>query len=120
MKFGEPSSPLSQRRRATTFHLPGPILPVLGVKWRVKLGPEAQPETAATRLAWGVGYFTDEDYLVPYLRVLEMPAKLHRGQSLIAPGGYMLNARLERHVRTAGRSARPDGRTRDSPDRHAD
>src|SRR5881397_3772965 len=37
-----------------------------GVKWKVKLGPEAQPETAATRLAWGVGYFADEDYLVPY------------------------------------------------------
>jgi hypothetical protein len=24
-----------------------------GMRWRVKLGPEAQPETAATRLLWG-------------------------------------------------------------------
>ena len=25
-----------------------------GVKWRVKLGPEARPETVASRLVWGV------------------------------------------------------------------
>src|SRR5262245_16237823 len=33
-----------------------------GIKWRVKLGEEARPETAATRLLWSVGYFADEDY----------------------------------------------------------
>jgi hypothetical protein len=27
MKFGDPSSPLSHRSRATTFHVPVPILP---------------------------------------------------------------------------------------------
>src|SRR5262249_13225737 len=32
-----------------------------GVRWRVKLGPEARPETAASRLLWAVGYFTNED-----------------------------------------------------------
>ena len=84
-----------------------------GVQWKVKLGPEAQPETAATRLAWGVGYFADEDYLVPYLRVLEMPAKLHRGQSLITPDGYMLNARLERHLE--GRKKLGNWLWRDNP-----
>lgn len=35
-----------------------------GRKWIVKFGPEARPETAATRLAWAVGYHTDWDYLV--------------------------------------------------------
>jgi hypothetical protein len=84
-----------------------------GVKWKVKLGPEAQPETAATRLAWGVGYFTDEDYLVPVLRVVEMPAKLHRGQSLIRPDGTMLNARLERHPE--GRKKLGNWEWRDNP-----
>src|SRR5690349_7646454 len=33
-----------------------------GVKWRVKLGAEAKPKTATTRLIWAVGYITDEDY----------------------------------------------------------
>ena len=33
-----------------------------GVKWKVKLGLEARPETVATRLVWAVGYFANEDY----------------------------------------------------------
>src|SRR5690242_4513694 len=65
-----------------------------GVRWKVKLGLEAQSETAATRIVWAVGYFTDEDYLIPRLRVLEMPERLHRGASLVDPDGWMLNARL--------------------------
>src|SRR5262245_53026793 len=30
-----------------------------GVKWKVKLGEEAKPETAATRFVWAAGYFAD-------------------------------------------------------------
>ena len=37
--------------------------------WRVKLGEEARPETAATRLLWALGYFADEAYLVPEMVV---------------------------------------------------
>src|SRR2546423_3073999 len=33
-----------------------------GAKWKVKLGPEAKSETAATRLLWAAGYFVDENY----------------------------------------------------------
>ena len=33
-----------------------------GVKWRVKLGPEAQAETVASRLVWSVGYNAEESY----------------------------------------------------------
>ena len=33
-----------------------------GVKWRVKLGEEAQAETAASRLVWAAGYNTEESY----------------------------------------------------------
>jgi len=68
-----------------------------GVKWKVKLGREAQPETSATRLLWAVGYLTDEDYYLPELRVQGMK-KLKRGQSLVAADGTIRGVRLERHV----------------------
>ncbi len=40
-----------------------------GREWVAKIGKEAQSETAATRLLWGTGYFTDVDYLVPSVRI---------------------------------------------------
>lgn len=40
-----------------------------GHEWSVKVGREAQPETAAVRLMYGVGFFTDVDYLVPSVRI---------------------------------------------------
>ena len=67
-----------------------------GVKWKVKLGIEARPETAASRLVWAVGYYADEDYFVRDLKVHEMPARLHRGQELVGPGGEVHNVRLKR------------------------
>lgn len=72
-----------------------------GVKWKVKLGPEARSETAASRLTWAVGYFTDDDYVLPDLRVGDMPARLHRGKDLVAPDGSMRNTRLERTLNDA-------------------
>lgn len=33
-------------------------------KWTVKFGPEAKPETAATRIVWAAGYHVDQDYFV--------------------------------------------------------
>jgi hypothetical protein len=70
-----------------------------GVKWKVKLGEEARPETVATRLVWAAGYFTDEDYFLPDIHVAAMPRRLHRGQKLVGPGGSMHNVRLKRHVK---------------------
>lgn len=69
-----------------------------GTKWKVKLGPEARPETVASRLLWAVGYFTNEDYFLPDLRVENMQP-LKRGQKLIAADGSMHNVRLKRHVK---------------------
>jgi len=69
-----------------------------GVKWKVKLGSEARPETAASRMVWAVGYSTNEDYFVPELKVEGMPAHLKRGQNLVEPGGVVRNARLKRYV----------------------
>jgi hypothetical protein len=56
-----------------------------GKTWVVKIGPEAQPETAAIRILWALGYKTEINYLLPTLTV---PGK-----------GVYQNARLE---------ARPD------------
>ena len=66
-----------------------------GVKWRIKLGQEPQAETAATRLLWAAGYFVDEDYYLPELKVQGLP-KLRRGQNFVAEGGIVHRARLER------------------------
>jgi hypothetical protein len=43
---------------------------VHGDKWTVKFGNEAQPETAATRIVWAVGYHADQDYFVPRARIV--------------------------------------------------
>jgi hypothetical protein len=67
-----------------------------GVKWKVKLGIEARPETVASRIVWAVGYHTNEDYFVPALQVQEMPGHLHRGQKLVDPDGSVHNVRLKR------------------------
>ena len=65
------------------------------VKWKVKMGAEARPETVASRLVWAVGYFANEDYFVQDLPVAEMP-KLHRGQKEVDPDGAVHDVRLKR------------------------
>jgi hypothetical protein len=67
-----------------------------GVKWKVKLGLEARPETVATRLVWAVGYYATEDYFLRDMQIAGMPAKLLRGQKLVEPGGTVHNVRLKR------------------------
>jgi len=62
-----------------------------GRTWIAKLGREAQPETAATRLLYGLGYKTEITYLVPTLTI---PGK-----------GTFKNVRLEArpdHVKRVG------------------
>jgi len=66
-----------------------------GVLWKVKLGDESRPETAATRFLWAAGYFTDEDYYLAKLTVQGLP-KLNRGQEFAIGGGVVRGARLER------------------------
>jgi hypothetical protein len=67
-----------------------------GIEWKVKLGLEARSETAAARLVWAAGYYTDEEYLLRDMQIGGMPQHLHRGQKLIGPGGRVHNARLKR------------------------
>jgi hypothetical protein len=71
-----------------------------GVKWKIKLGEEAQPEIVATRLLWAVGYYTDEDYFLPTAQIHNLPGHLHRGNNFVAAGGTIRNLRLEREDKT--------------------
>jgi hypothetical protein len=40
-----------------------------GREWVAKLGNEAQSETAASRLVWAAGYYTDITYFIPEVKV---------------------------------------------------
>jgi hypothetical protein len=66
-----------------------------GVRWQIKLGAEPESETAATRLLWAVGYFVDEDYYLPEVKVEGLP-QLRRGQNYITNGNLVRGARLKR------------------------
>jgi hypothetical protein len=68
-----------------------------GVRWKVKLGTEAKPETVATRLVWSIGYFANEDYFLADFRAQGMPAHLQRGNSFVQPDGSLKNVRLKRY-----------------------
>lgn len=66
-----------------------------GVKWKVKLGAEARPEVAASRLVWAAGYFTPEDYFLEDLQVQGLPSHLHRGQDQVGSDGALHKVRLK-------------------------
>ena len=64
-----------------------------GMKWRVKLGPEAQSETAASRLVWAVGYNAEESYYLDRANIAGLP-RLSRGQQYVS-GESVRGARFE-------------------------
>jgi hypothetical protein len=67
----DPSKPFTYVRRSKSGTQKKIIVQdVDGVKWTVKFGIEAQPETAATRIVWAVGYHADQDYFVPRARIV--------------------------------------------------
>jgi hypothetical protein len=68
------------------------------VKWTIKVGNEARPETVASRLVWAVGYFANEDYFLQDVQVADMPAHVKRGGNQIGSGGSMHAVRLKRHL----------------------
>ncbi len=65
-----------------------------GQTWVVKVGPEAQAETVASRLVWSVGYFADEAYYLDRAEIKNLP-KLSRGQEFIEKGSVVRGARFE-------------------------
>ena len=64
-----------------------------GGLWTVKLGPEAQAETVATRLVWSVGYFAEEAYHFEEVRIHGLP-RLSRGRDFVV-GDTVRDARFE-------------------------
>jgi hypothetical protein len=67
-----------------------------GVEWKMKLGEEARPETAASRLVWAAGYYAREEYFLASAYLKNLPAKLKRGEKEIGPMGDVHHARLQR------------------------
>ncbi|HYO63502.1 MAG TPA: hypothetical protein VER08_07585 [Pyrinomonadaceae bacterium] len=69
-----------------------------GRVWVAKMGKEAQPETAAVRLLWAVGYPTEVNYLVPCVRIEGAPRPSKEVER--CAGGGFANVRFE--ARPAG------------------
>jgi hypothetical protein len=63
-------------------------------KWRVKLGAEARPEVAASRLLWAVGYYTDDDYLLPSATIPNL--HLHHTAHSVQAGDVVIDALFRR------------------------
>ncbi len=64
-----------------------------GKTWRCKVGDEARPEVVASRLLWAVGYYANDDYLLPESEISGL--KMHRGSKDIRDG-HVTNARYAR------------------------
>lgn len=96
-KDGQPQPPFTfegEEKKGTNpkFH----VRDARGEKWTVKLGVEAQPETAAARLLWAVGYTANTNYFLDELHVDGMPAQLSRGMAWVEKSGDVKQARLQR------------------------
>jgi len=67
----DPSAPFTYvRRQKTGTQKKIVVRDVHDQEWTVKFGPEARPETAATRIVWAVGYHVDKDYFVPRAHIV--------------------------------------------------
>ncbi|WP_047496019.1 hypothetical protein [Terriglobus sp. TAA 43] len=94
-KTNQPKSPfvfLSEDSNGTNAKLD--VRDANGTKWRVKEGEEAQPEVAASRLLWAMGYYANEDYLVPGGQVQNI--KMKRGSQDLKDRGTLVNVRFAR------------------------
>ena len=70
-----------------------------GKIWIAKLRSEAQPETAAVRLVWAVGYMTEVNYLVPCVKIEGAPASSVKK----CEGGGFANVKFEARPATVKR-----------------
>jgi hypothetical protein len=90
-----PMAPFTYVKEETTGESPKfRVVDARGVTWVVKVGPEAQAETVASRIVWAVGYFADEAYYVERAEIKNLP-KLSRGQEFIENGSVVRGARFE-------------------------
>lgn len=77
-----------------------------GVKWRVKLGPEAQAETVSSRLLWAMGYNAEESYYFNRANIAGL-RRLSRGQKYV-DGESVREARFEPRRNNIDRGKRWD------------
>ena len=70
------------------------VLDANGRRWRVKWGPEVQPETLAVRLAWACGYFAEITHYVAS-GTIEGAGTLSRAASCLDEDGCFIDARFE-------------------------
>ncbi len=95
---GQPRGPMKFLKEDLHGHNPKfDVEDARGKKWRVKMGTEAQPEVAASRLLWAIGYFANDNYFLPELEVRDLPTHLSRGQNFVQQGGVVRSVRLQRH-----------------------
>jgi hypothetical protein len=66
-----------------------------GRKWRVKMGEEVRAETAASRLVWAAGYFTNQDYYLPQIKVKNLPKLKRGGKHVTGNVAHVVRMRLE-------------------------
>jgi hypothetical protein len=67
-----------------------------GTKWKAKVGPEAQPETVATRILWSIGFVANENYFRALAAIQDMP-RLRRGREFVTSEGVK-SVRLQRNA----------------------
>ena len=90
----EPTAPFRFKKEVKEGGMPKfDIEDARGVKWRVKLGPEAQSETVSSRLLWAVGYNAEESYYFERVHISGL-GKLSRGQQYV-DGEMVRGARFE-------------------------
>jgi hypothetical protein len=66
----DPSAPFTYvRRKKSGTQKKIIVKDAHGREWTVKFGPEARPETVATRIVWAAGFHVDQDYFVPRARI---------------------------------------------------
>jgi hypothetical protein len=95
-KDGQPREPLIFRKEEKSGTNPKfEVQDSKGNTWKAKLGIEAQPETAAVRLLWAVGFVTNENYFVRETAVEGM-SHLQRGNQLLGHDGEIRDMRLQR------------------------
>jgi hypothetical protein len=74
-----------------------------GEKWKAKLGPEAQPETAASRIMWAVGFSANENYYIADMPVPGIHGHQKRGNQFVSTDNVAHGVRLQRNPKHAKR-----------------
>ena len=93
-KSGEPVPPF--KFESEDLHGTNPKFDVRDAnhtRWRVKIGDEARPEVVASRLLWAMGYFVNDDYVLPSADIQGL--QLTRGATH-ASDGHIVDARFEK------------------------